>query len=126
MFANPGYWADVNDPNIVSEPNDPNAVWVDGDYHLKSQAGRYDPNSQSWPCTESGTGWVIDDVTSPCIIVRREISEQLVCDLDTLLGVVTDAEVDIKDRSIAVYGLNDQENVLQEVIHQIKEHNRER
>jgi hypothetical protein len=31
---------------------------VDGDYHLKSQAGRWDPNSESW---------VIDDVTSPCI-----------------------------------------------------------
>jgi predicted outer membrane repeat protein len=29
-----------------------------GDYHLKSQAGRWDPNSQSW---------VLDDVTSPCI-----------------------------------------------------------
>jgi len=29
-----------------------------GDYHLKSQAGRWDPNA--------GT-WVIDDVTSPCI-----------------------------------------------------------
>jgi hypothetical protein len=30
------------------------------DYHLKSQAGRWDPNSQSW---------VKDDVTSPCIDV---------------------------------------------------------
>lgn len=29
-----------------------------GDYHLKSQAGRWEPGSQSW---------VIDDVTSPCI-----------------------------------------------------------
>ena len=29
-----------------------------GDYHLKSQAGRWDPNSQAW---------VRDDVTSPCI-----------------------------------------------------------
>ncbi|MCP4259287.1 MAG: hypothetical protein GY774_17520 [Planctomycetes bacterium] len=29
-----------------------------GDYHLKSQAGRWDPISQSW---------IIDDVTSPCI-----------------------------------------------------------
>jgi len=33
---------------------DPN----NGDYHLKSQAGRWDPNEQNW---------VKDDVTSPCI-----------------------------------------------------------
>jgi len=58
LFNNPGYWADADDPNIAAEPNDPNAVWIDGDYHLKSQAGRWDPNSQSW---------VQDDVTSPCI-----------------------------------------------------------
>ena len=57
-FADPGYWADADDPNIAAEPNDPNAVWIDGDYRLKSQAGRWDPNSQSW---------VVDDVTSPCI-----------------------------------------------------------
>lgn len=31
---------------------------ANGDYHLKSQAGRWDPNSQSW---------VQDAVTSPCI-----------------------------------------------------------
>jgi len=58
LFANPGYWADVNDPNIIVDPNDPDAVWIDGDYHLKSQAGRWDPNSQSW---------VVDEETSPCI-----------------------------------------------------------
>ena len=57
-FVNPGYWADANYPNVVIEPNDPNAVWIDGDYHLKSQAGRWDPVSESW---------VVDDVTSPCI-----------------------------------------------------------
>ncbi len=58
LFVKPGYWTDINDPNIVVEQNDPNAVWVDGDYYLKSQAGRFDPNSGNW---------VIDDVTSPCI-----------------------------------------------------------
>ena len=58
LFARPGYWADPNDPNVPGNPSDPNAIWVDGDYHLKSQAGRWDPNSQSW---------VTDDVTSPCI-----------------------------------------------------------
>jgi hypothetical protein len=53
MFADPGYW----DPN--NTPEDPNDdLWVNGDYHLKSQAGRYDPNSEDW---------VIDNVTSPCI-----------------------------------------------------------
>ena len=58
LFADPGHWADVNDPNVVAEPNDPNAVWVEGDYHLKSEAGRWDPVSESR---------VKDDVTSPCI-----------------------------------------------------------
>ncbi len=53
LFADPGYW----DPNRT--PDDPNDdFWVEGDYHLKSEAGRWDPNSESW---------VIDDVTSPCI-----------------------------------------------------------
>jgi len=42
--------------NIDADPlfADPN----NGDYHLKSQSGRWDPNSGSW---------VKDDVTSPCI-----------------------------------------------------------
>ena len=57
-FVDPGYWADADDSNIFAEPNDPNAVWIDGDYHLKSQAGRWDPVSESW---------IQDDVTSPCI-----------------------------------------------------------
>ncbi|MCK4292224.1 MAG: right-handed parallel beta-helix repeat-containing protein [Planctomycetes bacterium] len=39
----------------------PNPLFADrnnGDYHLKSQAGRWDPNNESW---------VQDDATSPCI-----------------------------------------------------------
>jgi len=52
-FANAGTW-DSN--GTRTNPNDD--FWVDGDYHLKSQAGRWDPNSQTW---------VKDSVTSPCI-----------------------------------------------------------
>jgi len=37
-FADPGYWADANDPNIIVEPNDPNAIWIEGDYHLLSNS----------------------------------------------------------------------------------------
>jgi len=57
-FANPGYWRHISDPNIHIEPNDPNAIWIDGDYHLKSQAGRWDAANQSW---------MLDDATSLCI-----------------------------------------------------------
>ena len=66
LFAAPGHWVHMQDPNTPVEPNDPNAVWVDGDYHLKSEAGR-------WTSTDSGEpnsvneNWVLDDVTSPCI-----------------------------------------------------------
>jgi hypothetical protein len=53
LFVAPGY----RDPN--GTPHDPNDnFWVDGDYHLKSQAGRWDPVSKSW---------VVDEVTSSCI-----------------------------------------------------------
>lgn len=52
-FADPGYW-DSN--GTAEEPNDD--FWVEGDYHLKSQGGRWDANDGRW---------AIDDVTSPCI-----------------------------------------------------------
>ena len=52
-FAAPGY---RNDNGTPAEPWDD--FWVDGDYHLRSQAGRWDPNNQIW---------VQDDLTSPCI-----------------------------------------------------------
>jgi hypothetical protein len=66
LFAKPGYWVDSDDPNRAVEPGHRNAVWIDGDYHLKSEAGRWtlanwvesDPNSKNW---------VLDEVTSPCI-----------------------------------------------------------
>jgi len=53
LFAAPGYC----DPN--GTPDDPNDdFWVDGDYHLKSQGGRWDPATESW---------VKDEVMSSCI-----------------------------------------------------------
>ena len=45
LFAFDGYWD--NDNN-----------WINGDYHLMSEAGRYDP------CDDS---WIIDSFTSSCI-----------------------------------------------------------
>jgi len=52
-FVAPGYW----EPN--GTPDDPNDDhWIDGDYHLLSQAGRWDPIAEIW---------VEDEETSPCI-----------------------------------------------------------
>jgi hypothetical protein len=52
-FVQAGRW------NLTSTPGQPiGTTWVEGDYHLKSQAGR----------REAGSGsWVVDEVTSPCI-----------------------------------------------------------
>jgi predicted outer membrane repeat protein len=52
-FAVPGHWDPNGTPNDVADD-----FWVEGDYHVKSEAGRWDPNGRSW---------VMDDVTSPCV-----------------------------------------------------------
>ncbi len=57
-FVESGHWVDVDDTKRIVEPNDINAVWLEGDYHLKSTAGHYDPNTKTW---------IIDDENSPCI-----------------------------------------------------------
>jgi hypothetical protein len=57
-----GSWPGLG--NIEADPLFVALYWISsdstetGDYHLKSQAGRWDPDSQTW---------VQDDVTSPCI-----------------------------------------------------------
>lgn len=53
LFTEPGNWDPNGTPGDASDD-----FWIDGDYHLKSQAGRWDPNSQTW---------VYDGVTSRCI-----------------------------------------------------------
>jgi hypothetical protein len=53
-FIELGYWDDpCNTPY-----QDWDDIWIEGDYHLRSQAGRWDANTESW---------VQDIVTSPCI-----------------------------------------------------------
>ncbi len=58
LFARRGYWADPDDATVALARDDDRAVWVDGDYHLKSQAGRWNPSTGEW---------VRDEATSPAI-----------------------------------------------------------
>jgi hypothetical protein len=51
-FAANGWW----NTRGTGDPSDDK--WINGDYHLKSQAGRWDPNNEMW---------VTDSETSPCI-----------------------------------------------------------
>lgn len=57
-FAFPGYWVDQNDADMAVEPGSPAGVWIDGDYHLMSRAGRWDPLDRVWR---------VDESKSPCI-----------------------------------------------------------
>jgi hypothetical protein len=52
-FVKLGHWDDGDDPEGLWDD-----FWVEGDYHLKSQAGRWNANKRRW---------TKDDVTSPCI-----------------------------------------------------------
>ena len=58
LFVRRGVWVDRNDPGKTVGPQDIGAIWTAGDYHLKSQAGRWDPIALTW---------LHDAVTSPCI-----------------------------------------------------------
>jgi len=52
LFVSNGYW-DNNET-----PDESDDFWVDGDYHVTSEAGRWSPIEQSW---------INDSNTSPCI-----------------------------------------------------------
>jgi len=58
LFAGEGHWANDEHPDVRVEPDAPGAVWVMGDYHLRSQTGRWDAGARRW---------VKDAVSSPCI-----------------------------------------------------------
>jgi hypothetical protein len=57
-FASAGRWVNQDSAKVVVTPDDPNAVWVMGDYHLQSEAGRWDAKARTW---------AQDAATSPCI-----------------------------------------------------------
>ncbi len=52
QFVQEGHWDDKGTADTGDD------TWIDGDYHLKSQAGRWDPMDQRW---------VVDSVHSGCI-----------------------------------------------------------
>jgi len=52
LFVSNGYW-DNNET-----PDESDDSWIDGDYHVTSNAGRWSPVDQSW---------INDSLTSPCI-----------------------------------------------------------
>jgi len=53
LFARCGGWDPNGTPGVPMDD-----FWIDGDYHLQSQAGRWDPETQAW---------VRDEITSPCL-----------------------------------------------------------
>ena len=57
-FVSPGHWFDSANPSVTVGPLHQRATWADGDYHLRSQAGRWNPVTGNW---------IQDAVTSPCI-----------------------------------------------------------
>jgi hypothetical protein len=58
LFAVAGHWIRRGYPQKALAPEYPDATWLMGDYHLQSQAGRWDPQAQEW---------VQDKRTSPSI-----------------------------------------------------------
>ncbi len=58
LFAARGRWVSRNNPSVSVKPEDPTAIWIMGDYHLQSQAARWDPKIHKW---------MRDEATSPCI-----------------------------------------------------------
>ena len=75
-FVDAGYWDNNSTPSDVNDD-----FWVAGDEHLQSQAGRWDPNSQSWVndavtsrCVDAGNpGCVLGDETSEPNNIRINI-----------------------------------------------------
>ena len=62
-FVEPGEWTDPY--NTPADANDD--VWIDGNYHLQSEAGRWDPNTSSW-VADAHTSYCIDAGNPGCVL----------------------------------------------------------
>ena len=58
LFARRGRWMLANDSGGATDPDALEASWTDGDYHLRSAVGHWNPETQSWQR---------DPTSSPCI-----------------------------------------------------------
>jgi len=61
LFASLGRWVDRNNPAVEVGPETTRGVWVMGDYHVRSQVGRWDSQARKWqqdkamsPCIDAG------------------------------------------------------------------------
>jgi hypothetical protein len=58
LFAERGSWVGAGTPQEPLSPASNQALWRTGDYHLKSQTGRWEAD---------GRTWIQDTASSPCI-----------------------------------------------------------
>jgi len=105
QFIRPGYWADVNDVNIVVEPNDPNAIWVMGDYHLSQIAAGQASDS---PCVDTGSDLAVNLGMDRFTTRTDKVSDTGIVDMgfhyiEHIADLNDDKIVDIYDLSILAY-----------------------
>jgi len=70
LVARPGSWTDPADPSVSLAVGNSRAVWRDGDYHLKSQSGRWNPALGSWVCDAASSPAI--DAGDPAASVGQE------------------------------------------------------
>jgi len=67
LFAQEGWWVDPSDLQTEVGPTLTEAVWVPGDYHLRSQTGRWDPLADAWvPDATHSPGIDAGNPNTPC------------------------------------------------------------
>jgi uncharacterized repeat protein (TIGR02543 family) len=68
LFARSGVWASPVSPHLPVDAQVWDVIWLDGDYHVRSTSGRYDPVLAQW---------LLDLASSPCIDLGHPQSDAL-------------------------------------------------